>query len=81
VLSREVRALVNEESALPSLSDRQLQMLDLAARGFTNQEIADLLKVSLITVKKQFSDVFARLNVSNRTEAIGLALQRQLIKA
>ena len=81
VLSREVRALVNEESALPSLSDRQLQMLDLAARGFTNQEIADQLKVSLITVKKQFSDVFARLNVSNRTEAIGLALQRQLIKA
>ena len=79
-LSREVQALVNEESATPCLTDRQLQQLELAARGFTNQEIADQLDVSLITVKKQFSDIFARLSVSNRAEAIALALQRQLIK-
>ncbi len=80
VLSREIMALVNEESSMPRLTDRQMQQLELAARGFTNQEIANQLNVSLITVKKQFSDIFARLNVSNRSEAIGLALQRQLIK-
>ena len=80
VLSKEVRALVSEETRMSCLTDRQLQLLELAARGFTNQEIADQLLVSLITVKKQFSDIFMRLNVSNRSEAIGLALQRQLIK-
>ncbi|MBQ2629814.1 MAG: response regulator transcription factor [Kiritimatiellae bacterium] len=80
VLSNEVQALVNEASAMPCLTERQLKLLELAARGFTNQEIADQLSVSLITVKKQFSDIFARLDVTNRSEAIGLALQRQLIK-
>ena len=80
VLSKEITALVNEESSAPHLTDRQLLQLELAARGFTNQEIANRLNVSLITVKKQFSDIFARLNVSNRSEAIGLALQRHIIK-
>ena len=80
VLSKEVQALVDEESATPCLTDRQLQQLELAARGFTNQDIAYQLDVSLITVQKQFSDIFARLSVSNRAEAIALALQRQMIK-
>ena len=80
VLSKEIQAHVAEESSTPRLTERQIQMLELAARGFTNQEIADQLKVSLITIKKQFSEIFARLNVSNRSEAIGLALQRNIIK-
>ena len=80
VLSKEIQALVNEGSSTPHLTDRQLKLLELAARGFTNQEIADQLCVSLITIKKQFSEIFTRLNVSNRSEAIGLALQRNVIK-
>ena len=80
VLSKEIQSLVSEESSALHLTDRQLKQLELAARGFTNQEIADQLNVSLITIKKQFSEIFARLNVSNRSEAIGLALQRQIIK-
>ena len=80
VLSKEVQALVDEETQAPSLTSRQLRQLELAAKGFTNQEIADQLNISLITVKKQFSDIFVRLNVSNRAEAIGLALQRHLIE-
>ena len=81
VLSEEICALIAEEMALPGLSERQLKQLELAARGFTNQEIADHLNISLITVKKQFSDIFSRLNVSNRSEAIGFALQRHLISS
>jgi len=79
VLSEEICALIAEEMAFPALSERQLKQLELAARGFTNQEIADHLNISLITVKKQFSDIFSRLNVSNRSEAIGFAIQRHLI--
>ena len=80
VLSKEIQALVDEASSTPRLTERQLQMLELAARGFTNQEIADQIGVSLITVKKQFSDTFVRLDVSNRSEAIGLAIQRHIIR-
>ena len=81
VLSDEIQALIAEEKTLPGLTDRQLTLLKLAARGFTNQETADHLNISLIAVKKQFSDIFSRLNVSNRSEAIGFALQRHLISA
>ena len=80
VLSSEIQALVNDGASTLQLTDRQRMQLELAARGFTNQEIADQLNVSLITIKKQFSEIFARLNVSNRSEAIGLALQRNIIK-
>ena len=80
VLSKEVQALVSEETQMSDLTDRQLQLLELAARGFTNQLIANQLNVSLITVKKQFSEIFVRLNVSNRSEAVALALQRHIIK-
>ena len=81
VLSPDVCALLTEEMSSPGLTNRQLLQLELAARGFTNQEIANQLNVSLITVKKQFSDIFVRLNVSNRSEAISFALQRHLISA
>ena len=81
VLSPDVCALLTEEMSSPGLTNRQLLQLELAARGFTNQEIANQLNVSLITVKKQFSDIFVRLNVSNRSEAISFALQRHLISS
>ena len=81
MLSKEVQALVNEVSSTPCLTNRQLRQLELASRGLSNQEIADLLGVSLITVKKQFSDIFVRLGVSNRTEAISFALQRHLLES
>ena len=80
VLSKEVRGLVRETSAAPELTERQQRILALAIRGFTNQEIADQMNVSLITVKKQFSDIFVRLNVANRSEAIALALHKHLLK-
>ena len=80
VLSNEIQALVNEEKSRSHLTDRQLRQLELAALGFTNKDIAKQLNVSLITVKKQFSEIFVRLDVSNRAEAIGLAIQRHIIK-
>jgi len=79
VLSKETESMVREASAAPELTDRQQRILALAIRGLTNQEIADRLDVSLITVKKQFSDIFIRLGVTNRSEAIGLVLRKNLV--
>lgn len=81
VLSKDIQNMVRETSAAPELTERQQKILALAVRGFTNQDIADRMDVSLITVKKQFSDIFIRLGVSNRAEAIATALSKHLLKA
>ena len=55
------------------LSRRQLQILELVARGHSDQEVADRLMVSVHTVKGHLSLSYARLRVRNRMEAISLA--------
>jgi DNA-binding NarL/FixJ family response regulator len=50
------------------LTPRQLEVATLTARGCSNREIASVLELSENTVKKHLKDVFAALDVSNRTE-------------
>ncbi len=61
------------------LSDRELRVLRLAARGLTNSEIALSLGLSSRTVRGHLEEVFAKLNVASRTEAIAVALRTGLI--
>jgi DNA-binding CsgD family transcriptional regulator len=58
-----------------SLSARQREVLSLIARGMTNREIAIELVLSVRTVERHVNDIYARLGVRNRTEAVALALQ------
>jgi DNA-binding CsgD family transcriptional regulator len=57
------------------LTHRQADVLALALRGDTAAEIADALALSRRTVEKHFEAIYARLGVSNRSEAIVTALQ------
>jgi DNA-binding CsgD family transcriptional regulator len=52
------------------LGPRQRQVADLAARGFTNEEIGDELGISVNTVKSRLKEVFDVLEVRNRTELV-----------
>lgn len=52
------------------LSDRELEVLHLLSEGFSNQEIADKLFVSLNTTKTHLSNLYMKLNVSRRTQAV-----------
>ena len=61
------------------ISKRELEVLELIARGLSNQEIADKLFVSLNTVKTHVSNLFLKLEVSRRTQAIQKAKELQLI--
>ena len=56
-----------------SLSPRQLEVLQLIAGGRTNREIADALVLSERTVERHVADVYAKLDVRNRAEAVGYA--------
>lgn len=61
------------------ISKRELEVLQLIAKGLTNQQIADALFVSLNTVKTHTSKLFEKLGVSRRTQAIEKATQLALI--
>jgi len=52
------------------LSKRETEVLQLMAQGLSNQEIADTLFVSLNTVKTHISNIYTKLNVRRRTQAI-----------
>ena len=62
------------------LTARQLEILDMVSRGFSNQDIASRFGISLTGVKKHLQTIFSKLGVSSRAEAVGIAMHRQLLK-
>ncbi len=58
------------------LTDREVEVLTLAARGKSNKEIAEELSVSVRTVEAHLGHIFTKLDVSSRTEAVILALKK-----
>ena len=61
------------------LTQRELQVLQRAADGLSNKEIADRLVVSEKTVKNHIANIFSKLQVNDRTQAILLALRKGII--
>lgn len=61
------------------ISQREYDVLELMATGFSNQEIADRLFISLSTVKTHSANLFSKLNVKRRTQAVQRAKELQLI--
>jgi LuxR family maltose regulon positive regulatory protein len=62
-----------------SLTEREREIMDLIALGYTNRQIADQLFISVGTVKGHLNHIFSKLNVSNRTQALLRALELNLI--
>ena len=61
------------------LSEREIEILKLVASGKSNQAIADQLSISENTVKYHLKNILQKLGVSNRTEAVTIAMQRGLL--
>jgi NarL family two-component system response regulator LiaR len=61
------------------LSDREMEMLKLLATGMSNKEIAESLCLSLRTVKAHMSNIFTKMNVASRSEALVEALRKGLL--
>lgn len=61
------------------ISQRELEVLQLMARGLSNQEIAEQLYVSLNTIKTHSSNLFLKLDVKRRTQAVDQARKLGLI--
>lgn len=63
----------------PLLTSREKEVLSLAAKGQSNKDIADKLVLREVTVKSHLNNIFKKLNVTNRTQAVLLAMQTDLI--
>lgn len=61
------------------LTQREIEILGLMAKGLNNPTIAERLTVSRSTVKSHISNILGKLGVESRTEAVALALQQGLI--
>ena len=79
-ISPEVARLIATDPPAPSLTDRQRDILDGLTRGLTNAEIANQLGIALDSVKEHINVVFSKLGAANRTEAVAIALRKQLLK-
>jgi len=73
------RSLSDTQGLVEPLSPRELEVLELAAKGFRNKAIAEKLNISFHTVEGHFNVIFSKLGVSSRTEAVIQALARHLI--
>lgn len=64
---------------LQTLTTREKEILTLVAKGFSNKDISDKLFVSELTVKTHLKNIFKKLNVSSRTQAILIGINKGLI--
>ncbi len=65
---------------IKSLTNREKEVLALAAKGASNKDIAEKLVLREVTVKSHLNSIFKKLNVTSRTQAVLLAMQTDLIK-
>ena len=70
---------LNKNVNIDALTPKEKEVLALVAKGASNQEIADQLYVRDVTVKTHLNSIFKKLKVTNRTQAVLLAMQMNLI--
>ena len=69
------RGILGEQA----ITDRQVEILELAAQGLSRGQIAERLRVSPSTVKTHFENSYARLGVKNRAAAVAEAIRLGLV--
>ena len=74
------RMLAAESSRDQLLTDKQIHILRMVARGFSGKQIADTLEISESGVKKHLQHICAKIGAANRTEAVTLAIRRGLLR-
>jgi DNA-binding NarL/FixJ family response regulator len=76
----EVQARLAERAASPKLTARELEVMQLISEGLRNKEIGATLGIAEGTVQIHVKNIFAKLNVNDRTAAVQVAVRRGLIQ-
>ena len=82
VLASAVAARLVRRASSPRsvLTEREVEILQLLARGLANRDLAKKLFVSEATVKSHLSHIYAKLGVDTRTGAVALAMEQRIIR-
>ncbi|MBD2157291.1 response regulator transcription factor [Leptolyngbya sp. FACHB-16] len=78
-ISPEVGAKLVQRMRNPELSERELAVLRLVARGMSNLDIATALSISESTVKSHINRILSKLGVNDRTQAVIIAVKRGIV--
>ena len=78
-LPPDVQARLQERAASPTLTPREIDVMKLVAAGRRDKEIAVALAISNQTARVHMKNIFAKLGVSDRTEAMSVAIRRGII--
>jgi len=65
--------------SLPPLSPRETEVLQIIAKGMSNREAADVLHLSRSTIRTHLEHIYAKLDVTNRTEAVAEGIRKGII--
>jgi len=71
--------IIKQDVSNNELTIKEKEVLRLAAQGNSNKEIAEKLYVKEVTIKTHLNSVFKKLKVNNRTQAVLLAMQAELV--
>ena len=78
-VTSQVMGLIREHQTENDVSNRELEVLRLLAQGKTNEQIADELVISPNTVKTHVKNTLKKLGVSNRAEAVNIAIRKGIL--
>ena len=81
VMSDEIRHTIENISAMPEMSPRQTEILNLVAKGFSNKEIAERLKLQPGTIKNMISMMLNKTFCVSRADLSRYAIEHHLVKS
>jgi DNA-binding NarL/FixJ family response regulator len=76
---RDVERYIAERQSHSDLGPREIEVLEMVAKGLTNKEIAHALQISQYTVRNHMSNICSKLEVADRTEAVAVGLKNGVI--
>ena len=74
-----VQATRPTKQPLYELTGREVEVLNLVVQGYSNQQIADSMVISIATVKAHISSILSKLQVSSRAEASAYAIRHKIV--
>ena len=77
----EIRRQIAEDPPVPTLSPRQAEVLQSIIRGLSNKDIAVQLGISKDRVEEHVAAIFVKIGAANRSEAVAIALRKQILKS
>ncbi len=80
-LPKRIKAIYDDRKKRPSLSEREIEIVRLVAKGFSNDELAERLHLSPDTIKVHLRHVYEKLGVESRVEAVTEAMRTGLVEA